>query len=169
MSTQSIGEEPSPRSGLDAIPAHVPPAVMTLEGVLSAALDTLELHMRKAHFHATMVGYDSTGEIRFARDLGPVDARAPANVSMAQLRELGVDYWYSVIFGLFRFADGPVEMPHPTLSAAAVAVELGSEGGVCIGRLGFIRPTGFVPTTLKLLAVTTEGPQWGYRTNDLPI
>jgi hypothetical protein len=169
MSIQSIGEGQSPRSGLDAVPPHVPPSVMTLEGVLSAALDTLEIHMRKAHFHETRVGYDSKGEIRFARDLGPVNARLPANVSMAELRSLGVDFWYTVTFGLFKFTDGPVEMPHPTLSAAAIAVALDKEGGACIGRLGFIRPTGFVPTTLKLIAVTRDGPQWGYRTNDLPI
>lgn len=191
MPVQSIGKNPGEPadsatdsgegvaldlSGLSSIPLHVVPHAVTLEGMLSAALDTLDIYMRKTCWHATMVGYDTSGELRFARDLGPLGCRVSAGVSMAQLRALAVDCWYLVSFGLFQFESGDVKIPHPTLSAAAVAVELGRDGNghgnanYCIGQLGFIRPTGFVPTTLKLLSITSAGPQWGYTMlNELPI
>lgn len=175
------------------VPLHVVPERVSLDGLLSAALDTLDLYLRRARWHAVMVGYDTAGTLRFARDLGPVEARRPAGVSVAELRRRGVAGWYLVSFGLFRFESGDVQIPHPTLSAAAIAVELGRGGdatgdgsgrtgsgarsgaGVatpnyCIGQLGFVRPTGFVPTTLRLLSITTAGPQWGYTMlNELPI
>lgn len=171
------------------IPLHVVPERVSLDGMLSAALDTLDLYMRRACWHAVMVGYDGAGALRFARDLGPVEARRPAGVSVAGLRRRGVACWYLVSFGLFRFDSGDVRIPHPTLSAAAIAVELGRGAGgdgsgrgggagggnattanYCIGQLGFVRPTGFVPTTLRLLSITSAGPQWGYTVlNELPI
>lgn len=141
------------------------PRAFTLEAMLSAAFDTLHGSLRKRRFDSIAIGYSRAGTLCFARDLGKPLARHGIGLSRAELRRLGVDFWYEITFRAFYLRHGDRKSKEPVLAASVVAVDCGMRPERCLGVLGLIRPHGFVALPATLVAVGGAGSSFTYRTN----
>ena len=154
--------------GASRTPAYVAPRAFTLEGMLSAALDTLDASLASHRCDSVAIGYSRSGVLRLARDLGKPLARHGVGLSRAQLRARGIDFWYEVAFRPFGLCDGDLRVAEPSLSASVAAADCGARGERSLGLLGLIRPSGFVPLPVTLVDLDQAGPRFLYRTNPVP-
>ena len=141
------------------------PRAFTLDAMLSAAFDTLHDSLRRRRFDSIAVGYSRAGTLRFARDLGRPLARHGVGLSRAELRRLGVDFWYEITIRPFYLRHGDRKSKEPVLAASVVAVDCSTRPERCLGVLGLIRPHGFVALPATLVAVDAAGSSFTYRTN----
>jgi hypothetical protein len=138
---------------------HTPPIMVTAEGMITAALGTVKLHIFSKATPNVLFGYASDDDRIFFSNLSSINSPEGIAEEWAALKESGANMWFMI---QYAFDAVDVAKFH-LLNSCTIAVGYTDKGsGKPFGLIGFIRDGAFLPLPAKLTKMVGGAPHFTF-------